>query len=91
MQSYALKTVYIHLLYRTIYIESPTPPFKKKQNKKQTKTPTYPILKFHVIGNTHIFFFGLREVYVRMHLHALSFRAKHIKDSMFIEDLVRRI
>ena len=31
-------------------------PFSKKK-----KTPTYPILKFHVIGNTHIFFWPLQN------------------------------
>jgi capsule polysaccharide export protein KpsE/RkpR len=34
---------------------------KQKKTKKQSKTPAYPILKFHVIGNTHIIFFGLTD------------------------------
>ena len=38
-------------------LQLPDPPYYKKKTKK---TPTYPILKFHVIGNTH-FLFGLTE------------------------------
>ena len=29
---------------------------EKKLKKKKENVPTYPNLKFHVIGNTHIFF-----------------------------------
>ena len=40
MQSYALKTVYTHLSYRSIYIESPE---RKKKKKKYTHLPYFKI------------------------------------------------